>query len=233
MLIWVLLHLLAPFALAHRSQTQTDLKVKRSDSDYVPICGTPSMNYTRMYAVENEFSTYMQANGQKIASSQQIPSINVYVHIITTETGLGDVSDANVANQIKILNVVFLNQLTFTLVSIGRTINSKWFNTVGQENEEEDKATTEMKNALRKGSSSDLNLYTVGFPGSGLLGFATFPSDYAEFPKLDGVVVQYSTFPNGPNQQYNLGIVTCHEVGVYLFACIFISPSIITKQYIL
>lgn len=43
-----------------------------------------------------------------------------------------------------------------------------------------------MKNQLRQGGKADLNVYTVGFvsgSGAGLLGYSTFPSDYASNPK--------------------------------------------------
>jgi len=47
-----------------------------------------------------------------------------------------------------------------------------------------------MKNSLRSGGKADLNIYTVGFKtgaNAGLLGYATFPSDYSSAPKDDGV----------------------------------------------
>lgn len=53
----------------------------------------------------------------------------------------------------------------------------------------------------------------TSFTNSGLLGYATFPNDYAGAPKLDGVVILYSSLPNGTKAPYNLGRTLTHESG--------------------
>jgi hypothetical protein len=52
------------------------------------------------------------------------------------------------------------------------------------------------KNRLRIGGKGDLNIYTAN-PGGGYLGWAYYPSDYVMIPKLDGVVVLWSSLPGG------------------------------------
>jgi len=68
---------------------------------------------------------------------------------------------------------------------------------------------------FRKGGSTSLNVYSVGFYDAGLNGYATLPVGYATDPKSDGVVLLYATLPGGtsPNRQ---GGTLVHEAGHWL-----------------
>lgn len=86
-------------------------------------------------------------------------------------------------------------------------MNADWFNNVGPDSS----LQTTMKNSLRTGGASALNVYSVGFvsgSGAGLLGYSTFPSDYASDPKDDGVVMLFSSVPGGSTENYNEGRVS-------------------------
>jgi len=98
----------------------------------------------------------------------------------------------------------------FNLVATDVIPNNEWY-TAGHGST----AETNMKNALRQGDSTDLNFYTNNM-GDGLLGWATFPSNYAASPMNDGVVVLYTTLPGGTAAPYNEGDTATHEVGHWL-----------------
>jgi len=116
--------------------------------------------------------------------------------------------------QIDVLNQDYgTTGLTFNLVKTTRTVNDDWFNIPSPSGDQQ----TAMKNALREGGASTLNVYTVGSikddNDRGLLGYATFPEWYSGNPKDDGVVIQYGTLPGGSNGPYNLGRTLTHEAG--------------------
>lgn len=139
-------------------------------------------------------------------------AINVYFHVINSGSGAsqGNVSDAQIADQMNVLNAAFLGTgWSFNLAATTRTTNATWFNGCYGSSE------SAMKNALRQGTADDLNVYTCN-PSGGILGFATFPSSYTSRPALDGVVLLYSSLPGGTASPYNLGDTGTHEVGHWM-----------------
>jgi len=140
-------------------------------------------------------------------------TIDVYFHVINKGTGIanGDVPESQIQDQIAVLNNAFMGfGWTFSLVSIDRTTNASWY-TMSNGSAEE----AEAKAALRRGTADDLNIYTAN-PGGGILGWATFPFQYAGNPLDDGVVLLYSSLPGGSAAPYNLGDTSTHEVGHWL-----------------
>ncbi len=156
-------------------------------------------------------------NGQFQPATEAISTINVYVHVITNTSGVGNISDTVIANQIRVLNDSFSGvtggfntKFRFVLAATTRTANNTYF-AAGYGTA----AETSMKNALRVGTAKDLNMY-FNQPSTGELGWATFPSSYASKPKMDGVVNDGRTVPGGTFSPYNEGDTATHEVGHWL-----------------
>jgi hypothetical protein len=119
-----------------------------------------------------------------------VTKVNVYAHVIMSSSGDGNVSDATLKKQLEVLNEDFKKSLfQFVVKSIDYTSNDQWY-TMGYGSSAERLA----KNALRKGTAADLNLYFANI-GGGLLGWATFPADYRRNPKNDGAVILSASLP--------------------------------------
>ncbi len=169
-------------------------------------CGTKEPTELEMLAVETSLlqSKLAPANGG---------TINVHVHVINKGTGIanGDVPLSQIQSQINVLNAAYApGGWSFTLASLDRTTNATWYTVTPGTS-----AETNMKNALHLGGSADLNLYTANI-GQGLLGWSTFPWDYASNPKDDGVVILFSSLPGGTAAPYDLGDTATHEVGHWM-----------------
>lgn len=138
-------------------------------------------------------------------------TINVYWHTITSSSGAGSLSSTEINDQIDVLNGAYSpHGYTFNLVSTDTTANNDWFVVQPDTSSE-----YYMKTTLRQGSAQDLNIYTANI-GGGLLGWATFPKDYAGNPWMDGVVLLYTSLPGGSATNYNEGDTGTHEVGHWM-----------------
>jgi len=135
--------------------------------------------------------------------------IDVYFHVIDDGT-VGIVPDAQIQAQMDVLNAAYSpTGWSFALQGVDRTTNPSWFDmkSTGKANH--------VKQALRVGSADDLNIYTANL-GKSLLGFSTFPADYAKHPADDGVVLLFSSLPGGAAAPYNQGDTAVHEVGHWM-----------------
>jgi hypothetical protein len=168
-----------------------------------------------------EIDAELVAQGVLPAPGQQMPImalplqaggvINVYAHVIYSPAGVGNIPQAMVDSQIAALNTAYASTgWSFTLVSTDWTQNQSWSKmTPGSA------AETAAKAALHQGTADDLNLYTANI-GGGLLGWSTFPWDYAANPLQDGVVVLYDSLPGGGAAPYDLGESATHEIGHWM-----------------
>jgi hypothetical protein len=148
---------------------------------------------------------------ETITSLATARTINVYFHIIRNSNGDGNVTSQQLNDLIAVLNNAYQNAgITFQLSGVDTKTNSNFFAASPGTTAEK-----KMKIALRKGSAADLNIYTSG-PSGGILGWGTFPWEYAQAPRMDGVVMLYSTLPGGTAAPYNEGDQTVHEVGHWM-----------------
>ncbi|KAH8832800.1 metalloprotease [Flagelloscypha sp. PMI_526] len=129
----------------------------------------------------------------------------------------GHVPQDQIDAQIEVLNEAYAGTgLTFNLVNQTYVTQATWFARASPYSDGISSQNA-MKQALRQGDASTLNLYSVGFSSGtaagGLLGYATFPSDYESAEFDDGVVFLYSSTPGGTTSPFNLGGTVQHEVG--------------------
>jgi hypothetical protein len=196
-----------PFVFRGKSWTSQEAFVQSGRR-----CGTVQPDAEAVAAIDREVAEFIEARGGMEANVTG-GTINVYVHVIRRGTGIanGDVPNSQIAAQINVLNAAYAPWgWSFNLVGLNRTTNATWYTMAP--------GTTAERNAklaLRQGTADDLNLYTAN-PGGGLLGWATFPSSYARQPRMDGVVVLFSSLPGGSAAPYNLGDTGTHEVGHWM-----------------
>lgn len=146
-------------------------------------------------------------------------TIPVAFHVIREGPTLaeGNVPQSMIDAQIRVLNRSFAGRtggvataFEFELVSVDRTTNADWYH-MGYGSREERVA----KAALHEGGAETLNMYSALLDAN-LLGWATFPSSYAQHPEWDGVVILWSSMPGGGAVPYDEGDTATHEVGHWL-----------------
>lgn len=177
-------------------------------------CGTADQDDAQRERDRRAMDSNFRMSNAEAATAWTPVTINVYFHVVNKGSGVanGDLTSQMIADQIAVLNAAYATGgISFVLAGTTRTTNATWYNDCDTAS-----AETQMKNALRTGSADDLNIYSCGMVGSGLLGWATFPSSYAGNPKDDGVVILDASVPGGSAAPYNLGDTGTHEVGHWM-----------------
>ena len=144
-------------------------------------------------------------------------SIPVYFHVFT-DGAVGNLTDKQIQQQMSVLNAGFggfeggfYTGFSFKLAGVERINNPNWFYNLGYGSSVERTA----KAATHQGDAAALNIWTTNGPG--YLGFATFPSWYKRSPELDGIVLDYNSFPGGAyGDAFSLGKTATHETGHWL-----------------
>jgi len=192
-----------------------DLPDEIATRPHVRGCGTPA-------PTDQEIADAMQLDTLRASAlppgSVTIP---VWFHVIRSGTTVsqGNVPGSRINQQIAVMNDAFAGltggketdtPFRFQLAGTTRTTNSSWYNSCDSSSIE-----SQMKSALRRGGAETLNIYSCN-PGSGLLGWATFPSWYQGDPLSDGVVILDQSVPGGNAAPYDEGDSATHEVGHWL-----------------
>ncbi|RKG79989.1 zinc metalloprotease [Corallococcus sp. CA049B] len=196
---------------APTTEEQTPAPTEETNAQAVPHRGCATVELTADEKLEVDAA--IAARG--VSAKRAVGSVNVpvYFHVIRAGTGIanGDIPDSQITAQMNVLNAAYSNTpFKFTLAGTDRTTNSQWYNLRSGS-----AAEKKMKSALRKGGPESLNIYSANL-GGGLLGWATFPSSYTSQPKMDGVVILFSSVPGGTAAPYNEGDTGTHEVGHWL-----------------
>ncbi len=138
------------------------------------------------------------------------------VHIIRRNNGSGNVTNAQVEQQMRVINRGFKGRTSpdaaatpfrFKLRSIDRTRNTDWYNWTFDDDDQP------AKKALHQGRANTLNIYIAGL-GDGLLGYAFFPVPTPLY--RDGLVILNESMPGGSAAPFNKGDTATHEIGHWL-----------------
>jgi len=143
-------------------------------------------------------------------------TINVYFHVIH-DGAAGYLDSEEIDAQIAVLNAAyapwgweFQLDASYDDDGVSYSDNADWFGmTPGSD------AEAAAKSALYVGGKDKLNIYTAN-PDGGYLGWATLPWDYSHWGDQDGVVLLYSSLPDGSILYYNEGDTGTHEVGHWM-----------------
>ncbi len=165
-------------------------------------------------AVRRDMAAKLKGKHQALAQV----NVPVVFHVVYASDGTGNVSDAQINEQIAEMNEDYAGQeapgtaanteFSFSLQAVRRWQNDSWFN-------DPDSAAGEraLKSATHEGDSTTLNIWSTN---TGYLGYATFPWWYAGDPELDGIIIQWGSLPGGPITNYNEGKTATHESGHWL-----------------
>ena len=152
-------------------------------------------------------------------SSKFKTTVPVYFHVISPDGVIGNVTQAQIDDQIRVMNLAYTGAyggsktgFTFTLAGVTRTTNADWFN-AGPGSPDE----RAMKKALSTNAPEALNYYST--TAEVYLGWAYLPGLTPSRMYLDGIVVDWESMLHTSATyagRYDLGLTAVHEAGHWL-----------------
>ncbi|KAK3671738.1 hypothetical protein LTR78_008471 [Recurvomyces mirabilis] len=144
-----------------------------------------------------------------------IQDIPLFIHVITTQAEAGVITQQMANDQAAALNTVYNKYgISFSLQGTTFTANDAWAVVAGADMDA-------LKQSLRQGSYSALNLYFHTDLDGGMLGTCTLPSNVppgsapSEYFE-DGCNCNAYTMPGSTMYGYNQGMTAVHETGHWL-----------------
>jgi len=203
-------------------------------------CRTRDLTSERREVVNREIQEFMEKTKtdgsstetggwggfRNLQSGQQEIVVDTFIHVVYKEgpSDPSNVSTATIEKQLQVLNSAYRGESVYTdcsgkpapaglktpfrfnLIEITRTHSDDWHKGVND---------NEMRQTLRKGTCSDLNIYISD--ARGFLGFGTLAS-WCEDTSVseDQVSINWQTLPEVSNTQFSQGDTMVHEVGHWL-----------------
>lgn len=169
-------------------------------------CAAPQVNAGLAHA-----QPPARAAAPSAAGADAVREVPIAFHVMYARKrgqDVGNVDLAQIQAQVSVLNAAYAGRgFSFTLASVDRTANNKWFTGCYNLSTE-----SEFKQALAVDPAHTLNIYSCQ-PTQNILGYAYYPSSYPEDSFWHGVVMHWASLPGGPLGVYSYGDTAVHEVG--------------------
>jgi hypothetical protein len=179
------------------------------EDEFVP-CGTRHPSSEEKKAVAEVMKKWRGIAADQADGVGGFQQVDTWVHIIR-DGDRGNLGQGNINQMLQHLNDSFGGTgFSFTLRGTTNTDSASWYWA-----DENSNAQLEMKQALRKGGASTLNLYVKEFRYN-LGGYATLPYSGSDKNENDGVVISSITLPGSSAVGNNEGDTAVHEVGHWL-----------------
>ncbi len=162
-------------------------------------CGTVDLSVETRHEIELVLHPYKKIKAEQLDRQrlqldksagetrrklQSDVTVQVVFHVLTKSDGEGQVPIEQLLAQLQVLNEdLSTTGFSFQLQSADTVQYDAWATMASSSTEEQ-----QAKEFLRNGGAGTLNVYTIVRTESNLLGWATFPNNYASQPSNDGTI---------------------------------------------